>query len=280
METVISAIAPENIPKIWNKIEPLLKEDIDKDSTITIKEIFEQIYIYRTSLLWMVWEKDNIDNIVMLLITSLLEIKQSGEPVLNMYCFGGTAKDSWFDNSYKFIEQYSIDNKCNKIRVIDGKNGLEYDDDLMDYTVSRISIDVLNIVLEDAIRLLKPSVDLSEDRYSMESVLELVYNEKYVLWFMFSNNRNKPIGAIITTIEQYPLRKMVVCLYIAGDDLEGWHKKLLETLEKHMWENDCRGLEFVGRYGWKRFLKKHGWKAPYIVCEKIFDDKKEARHVA
>ena len=124
----------------------------------------------------MVWEKDNIDNIVMSFITSLLEIKQSGEPVLNMYCFGGTAKDSWFDNSYKFIEQYSIDNKCNKIRVIDSKNGLEYADDLMDYTIARISIDVLDIVLEDAIRLLKPSVDGISFRVSIQrEVCIMVY---------------------------------------------------------------------------------------------------------
>ena len=46
MKTNISAIAPENIIKIWHKVAPLLEKATDKDSIITLEDIFNQLYTY------------------------------------------------------------------------------------------------------------------------------------------------------------------------------------------------------------------------------------------
>jgi len=149
----------------------------------------------------------------------------------------------------------------------------------MTYTVARIPNEVLDMVDEDARRLLVPALERSEARFKIDDVMAGLFGGQFTLWFAF-DDKNTPVGAVVTSIEQYPQRKMVNLLYCGGDDLEGWHEEMLDTLEKHMWENDCRGLEVVGRYGWQRFLKKHGWEARYVVCEKIFDEKEEAQDVA
>jgi|TARA_R100001530_G_scaffold90666_1_gene63013 hypothetical protein len=149
----------------------------------------------------------------------------------------------------------------------------------MKYAVALIPHEVLDMVDEDARRLLSPSTERSEARHNIHTVMDGLYSGQFNLWMAFDENNN-PAGAVVTSIEKYPLRKMVNLLFCAGDDLDGWHKEMLDALEKHMWETGCRGLEVVGRYGWQRFLKKYGWEANYVVCEKIFDEEQEARDVA
>ena len=82
----------------------------------------------------------------------------------------------------------------------------------------------------------------------------------------------EPKGALVTRIEQYPLKKMINYLYIGGDDLKEWHQDMLAIVEKFAREKDCQGMELVGRKGWDRFLKECGWKAKHIICERFFDE--------
>ena len=126
MKTNISAIAPENIIKIWHKVAPLLEKATDKDSIITLEDIFNQLYTYNTALLWIVWDKKNTDTIISAMLTSILGTKESGGPVLTMYCLGGTDKGSWLEH-FNFVEKYAIDNDCNEMRIIDGRKGWEKD---------------------------------------------------------------------------------------------------------------------------------------------------------
>ncbi len=136
--------------------------------------------------------------------------------------------------------------------------------------VSMIPPEAFVIVAKDAEQMLAPAVALSNGRENMESVWTRLLSEDYQLW-MFFDEKNSPEGALVTRVEQYPLKKMLNLLFIGGANLEGWHEELLSTLEDYAKKTGCAGMETVGRMGWKRFLKDFGWEATHVVCEKTFD---------
>jgi|TARA_R110000822_G_scaffold1584_1_gene7342 spore cortex formation protein SpoVR/YcgB (stage V sporulation) len=139
-------------------------------------------------------------------------------------------------------------------------------------TVSFIPKEVLSVVARDVERFLEPAINLSGGRDSMSSVWKSLLADQSQLWMAFEDEDNKPKGALVTRIEQYPLKKMINYLYIGGDDLKEWHQDMLAIVEKFAREKDCQGMELVGRKGWDRFLKECGWKAKHIICERFFDE--------
>ena len=141
---------------------------------------------------------------------------------------------------------------------------------MMTYTVSIIPQAVLNVVYNDAAGLLEPAVAQSDGRHNVNTVMDRVSLGDYQLWMAFSEE-NKPIGALITLIEPYPLKTMLNLLFCGGKELEEWHEDMLVVLEKFAKDNGCDGMELVGRPGWKRFLEKHGWGSSHLVVERTFD---------
>lgn len=138
-------------------------------------------------------------------------------------------------------------------------------------TVSFIPKDVFSVVARDVENFLNPAIELSHGRDDMSSVWKSLMTEHSQLWMAFDDN-NDPKGALVTRIENYPLKKMMNYLYIGGDDLKEWHKDMLAIVEKFARKHGCEGMELVGRRGWDRFLKECGWEAKHIICERFFDE--------
>ena len=137
-------------------------------------------------------------------------------------------------------------------------------------TVSLIPIEVCDIVAPAVERHLAKSLEMTQGREDITSVWQRVISGEYHLWMFFDEN-NAAEGALITRFEIYPLKRILNLMFIGGENIEAWHEELLETLERFAKENGCDGLEIVGRYGWKKFLKKFGWEASFIICERMFE---------
>ena len=144
----------------------------------------------------------------------------------------------------------------------------------MSQKVSIIPREVLDVVDADARRMLTPAVERSSGRHTMDSVMAAIYSGYNALWFAF-NDDGEAVGALVTEIEAYPNRTMLNLIFCGGDDLEDWHGQMLELLERYGRANGCDGMELIGRYGWKKFLQRHGWEASYLVCQMSFDKEKE-----
>lgn len=145
--------------------------------------------------------------------------------------------------------------------------------------ISIIPPAVLDIVVKDAERMLMPALERSNGRFDFKSVLAMIETGHNQLWFAF-DTENNPVGALVTVIEQYPLRKMLNLLFCGGTDLEDWHEEMLDILEAYGRKHGCDGMELVGRYGWKPFLEKFGWEASYLVCQRTFEIEEEQKEVA
>jgi len=145
--------------------------------------------------------------------------------------------------------------------------------------VSIIPQPVLDMVEKDVERLLASALERSDGRHNFASIMAGLEAGHYQLWMAF-DEMNSPIGALITTIERYPLMDMLNLLFCGGENLESWHEEMLKVLEMFAKENGGSGMELVGRYGWKPFLEKFGWEASYLVCQKTFEIEEEQKEVA
>jgi len=136
--------------------------------------------------------------------------------------------------------------------------------------VSLVPFGAFSAVIHDAMAFLSPAIAQSSGRESEESVLDHIIKGECQLWMMF-NDKEEPIGAATTRVEQYPHCKMLAGMFVGGEDVDQWSGEFLENLERFAKLNSCAGVEFTGRPGWQRYLAKFGWDAPYVVCQKMFD---------
>ena len=73
MQVEFSAIHPDYILPLWNKIAPLFEKVIEYNRQGSLEYVYNNLAIEKKDLLWVAWEKDNIDNILMVVITRLVE---------------------------------------------------------------------------------------------------------------------------------------------------------------------------------------------------------------
>ena len=137
--------------------------------------------------------------------------------------------------------------------------------------------DVLH-VWNDAWGWLAPAVAQSSGRISVDDLRRGLYRGEYQLWVAFKDDAID--GAIITTITEYPNKRILTWLFIGGDHIEDWCDSMHKLVERFSRDMGCEGAEIVGRKGWVRFMKKYGWNEEYITVDKMFDNEEEQRLVA
>ena len=124
----------------------------------------------------------------------------------------------------------------------------------------RISIvphDHVDVVWEQVAPLLKRATDRSGGRYAIGDVYSLIAEDRCHLWIGFAPGM-KIVGAATSVFNVYPGGKWLTAQFLGSDDMSECFD-FLEVFERWAKDNDCVGIEFSGRSGWARVLKKHGY---------------------
>jgi hypothetical protein len=120
MDTEFSAVPPDDILPIWNKIAPLFENIINYHNSGSLEEVFTKLVIEKRDLLWMAWERDNIDNILMVVVTRVVDKS------FEILGCSGEKRYLWMDY-FKVLEDFAKDNNCNRIKIRDGRKGWKKD---------------------------------------------------------------------------------------------------------------------------------------------------------
>tara|TARA_R100000306_G_scaffold46545_1_gene44167 strand:- start:196 stop:636 length:441 start_codon:yes stop_codon:yes gene_type:complete len=125
MQVEISAIPPDQIIHIWNRVAPLLERLIREQGYGSLEEVFERHAIKQYDLLWVAWEKNNLDNILMVISTRIVEgNKEKGETnILELLGVVGEQRYLWDTNLSFKLQQFAKDNECNRIKIKNGRKG-------------------------------------------------------------------------------------------------------------------------------------------------------------
>lgn len=108
----------------------------------------------------------------------------------------------------------------------------------------------------------------------MDDILRFVVNGTMQLWVVFQPAEGKIFGHVITEVKQYPQCKMLVVQYCAGEKnhMEHCEVTMYELLDKFAKDNGCAGIEFIGRPGWGKHVKKYGYEIQSVSYQKFFKD--------
>jgi len=121
MQVEFSAVPPDQIIYIWDKIAPLFEKLIQGQGYGSLEEMFDSLAIQKRNTLWIAWEKKNKDNILMVLSTRLVE-----GGVFEILGCAGKDRYLWMDY-FKTIERFAKDSDCNRIQVRNGRRGWKRD---------------------------------------------------------------------------------------------------------------------------------------------------------
>lgn len=131
----------------------------------------------------------------------------------------------------------------------------------------------LSYVIPGMLQYLEKSKTWAMGRVNIDDILRFLLTGDMRLWLVFDRESSRIYGYVITEEKQYPQCKMLVCQYCAG---EPHHMKYVEekmhgTLERFAHDAGCAGVEFFGRPGWGKHMKKYGYTTQTVVYENLFN---------
>jgi len=129
--------------------------------------------------------------------------------------------------------------------------------------VPKNDIDVVFPKVKD---YLDKAIRLSGGRYTLEEVKDNIDFRNHQLWIAFKDN--DIYASAVTEFIEYPTGlKSLVGHFIGGKDLEEWKQPIVDSMAQFGKLNGCNRIEFMGRRGWGKPLKKIGWKETYRTYE-------------
>jgi len=123
--------------------------------------------------------------------------------------------------------------------------------------VSLVPIDHVNDVWEKVGHMLSPAVSVTNGRYMLYDVYVAVQRGTMQLWIAFTDDR-EILGCEITTITDYPSKRVLTSLFTGGTDIRLWRDEMMMFLLRWAKDNECEAIEGYGRKGWIKMLEPYG----------------------
>ena len=120
---------------------------------------------------------------------------------------------------------------------------------------------------------LEESAERSKGRSSVDDILKFLFTQQMALWVVYDEETHEAHGHFITEVKQYPQFSMLVIQYAAmlPNHMEQIEDLMQEYAQAYAKNAGCRGIEFVGRPGWKKHAGKYGYQAQSVTYQKFFD---------
>ena len=125
----------------------------------------------------------------------------------------------------------------------------------------------VNNVWESVRGFLAPAVKVTNGRYMLYDVYEASKAGTMQLWIAF-DDKNEIIGCEVTTITDYPSKRVLTSLFTGGRNIRLWKDPMMAMLVRWAEDNGCTAIEGYGRKGWLKMLDSYGVKQALIMFEK------------
>ena len=112
---------------------------------------------------------------------------------------------------------------------------------------------------------LSKAAEYTFGRYEPEDIVDTVLDGEAHLWVVFEDE--DILGVTITRFWQYPRKKCLDLVFLAGDDGFSWKDEMLSTLQNWARDSGCDVIEASGRLGLARAFKDDGYRVLWQVFE-------------
>lgn len=131
----------------------------------------------------------------------------------------------------------------------------------------------LNAVWLQMIDLVRKFVPEAHGRATEMSIYRELVMKETQLWVAFDDEK-KIVAFVVTRINTYPTKRMLGYEYIGADDhrLGDWFDEMHDLTARFAKDNNCQGVESVGRIGWTKVLRRKGWHPAFVIYEQNFNE--------
>lgn len=99
--------------------------------------------------------------------------------------------------------------------------------------------------------------------HNIQSVLSSILSGSSQLWL--AKNEEKVVGVVVTKVNQYPQKRVMLIHMLGGEDIEEWVSEI-SKIEEVATQSNCDSVEIFGRPAWKKLLPEYS--VPRIVLTK------------
>ena len=136
--------------------------------------------------------------------------------------------------------------------------------------ISPIRPEFVDVLWPEVVRLVGPSVETSQGKFTVADLRTGIMNDDLVLWVILKDKR--PVAFYTTRIIEYPNRRAMAMDWVGGSGVLSWKEAALDAIEQHARANNCQHLEGYGRMAWGRILQRRGWKPEYVAYRMELSD--------
>lgn len=129
--------------------------------------------------------------------------------------------------------------------------------------ITAVPIEGVDIVWEDAKRVLHKSVNTSAGKFEIEDLKQELKQGQLVLWLVMDGS--EVLAALTSRVIEYPGRRAMALDWVGGKHMRKWLPLVLNTLQKYATDCECKHIEGYGRKAWGRILQRYGWQPEYIA---------------
>ena len=133
--------------------------------------------------------------------------------------------------------------------------------------ISLVPIEHINDVWDTVKVILKPSVEVTNGRFMLYDIYSFAQMGRYQMWIAFDDDR-KIHGCEVTTVTDYPSKRVLTSLFTGGDDIRSWRNQMIDVITRFAKDQDCEAIEGHGREGWIKLLEPYGVKRGLTMFEK------------
>ena len=129
--------------------------------------------------------------------------------------------------------------------------------------VSLVPVEYIDREWDHVANLISKAVQRSGGRWDIGSVYEEVKAGYQQLFIVYDEDKQETKAAWTSKFLDYPGAKSLQTIFIGGSGYDEWFDEVNDFIKRWASENDCKFVEFIGRKGWERKLKKIGWTSEY-----------------
>lgn len=142
-------------------------------------------------------------------------------------------------------------------------------DSKTEYTFTLVPTGHVPYLWATAADLLRPAVERSHGRWTMDNLFSALYAGHQQLWVGYIEKDDIKF-AITTEVADYPNARYLAIHFLGGTDFNSWSDDMLAMLERFAKDQSCCGVEAVARFGFWPLFKRRGYQRSYVTYELFF----------
>jgi hypothetical protein len=132
----------------------------------------------------------------------------------------------------------------------------------------------LTETLAELLPYLRKSEVWSRGRSTVDDIVRFIVTGQMSLWKVFDDEDELVHGYIVGEIMAYPQGRWLRAQYCAMKPhiLQLIEEKINVLAERYALDMGCKGIEFIGRPGWRKYAERHGYNIRSVMYQKLLGE--------